>query len=603
MSNYKAEFIKKIPKLSINGKNVIEARYNLPKAITKDKIQDFANNFKNELLKKGMTGSLSVATKEAFGWRSSKLTDINLNVQVYKLSDYYDVEEDQYDDDITSFSIYLYQGYNPAGGEDDNNDCLFNCMSQFFGGKVPYYETPEKLKSFLKLNRNDLIPIKLMSRIETAYRININVFGDFTYKSEEKRQKTLNLYLSKSHYTIKKNEKNNHLKNIKRDWSDYIPLIYRMNKNEVEVYDKGGIMKSTHENFVKFRYEYFDKYKFINIKKSKLPLGKEFENYNFENEQIFKMSKGIVNMKNYINVKGAALDLFVSMSQDTRLPSEIDQIESEFILNSYGSGLVDSFPGKYDNCYQYDQNSQYASALIKIMFPMSCGKYEKINDFPVGTSGFVKYGFYRCKITVGNKRTLFYENKNDYYTHYDIMSAQLQNMSICLIQDDQPNALLYDDLEYGSKMFTKFVNFLYDLKTKKCILAKKLLVTLPGALNEKNIKTIYVGDKEIDINHKKIHSLYPLGEEKYVLKEIPNNKYFLTNYARMGPFLTSYCRYNMAKLLNDNVKSIVRIHTDGFISLKPLDFIPIGPELGKFKLEQENKTVNIKNKIVVKWEK
>lgn len=79
-----------------------------------------------------------------------------------------------------------------------------------------------------------------------------------------------------------------------------------------------------------------------------------------------------------------------------------------------------------------------------------------------------------------------------------------------------------------------------------------------------------------------------------------NERNFITPYARIGPFLTSYCRYFLSKLLANHMESIVYIHTDGFISTKPIPSLQISDGLGKFKVKNEGGAV-IYNEQKVQW--
>jgi hypothetical protein len=83
-------------------------------------------------------------------------------------------------------------------------------------------------------------------------------------------------------------------------------------------------------------------------------------------------------------------------------------------------------------------------------------------------------------------------------------------------------------------------------------------------------------------------------------------KYFLddpyqTPFARLGTFLVSKCRQELSRLIEPYIDSIVRIHTDGFISSKRLPLEnKIGENIGDLKVgyceyihvENVNKVVN-----------
>ena len=85
---------------------------------------------------------------------------------------------------------------------------------------------------------------------------------------------------------------------------------------------------------------------------------------------------------------------------------------------------------------------------------------------------------------------------------------------------------------------------------------------------------------------------------------LKNDNIFKSDFARVGPFLTSYCRTKISEIITKNfkVENIVRIHTDGFIVVNetiPKELLSL--EIGKFKIEHEGKCkINNTNNIL--WE-
>lgn len=591
-----ATFIKTL-KVSINGRKIVEARYKPAAGMTKNQIDEFANNFKDGLIAQGKNGSIGVATLEPFGWRSSKIVPMTQNVRSYRIDDYYDLADDIVDERVNEFSIYFYSGYQAAGGIETHNDCLFNCIYEFSGRKLKYFPTPEELKKFLKLDRDDLIPIKLMPRVETAYRININVTGDHCYTSEGKRKDTLNLELSKCHYSLKKDEKADNLKVSVKNFKNHIPVVFKKDGSNYILYDGKEKLSMNYDNFSNIRKEFHDRYKFIKCKSKASEIEKFYHQLKVDIADIFEKTKGEIDLNQFLDIKSASFDLFCKMSHQSKLPADIGQDEALWLDSAYRCGLIDAQPGFYTDCYSYDKNSQYPYALKSLTFPMSPGRFCIIDKIPEGTIGNVKYGIYRCKIGITNYK-LFVGNKDNKYTHYDIMSARLQGFTVDLIQDGMPNALIYDDLVTGRSIFGKYVDYLFKLKSDGCKMAKKLLNILPGAFCEKNKhKTVVRND--LNLEKVKLLSIQPF-EETYIVEHMPLNKIFKTNYARVGPFINAFSRYKMSELLFPHRNLIVRIHTDGFISLKPIQ-LPIGPEIGKFKLEHENQNVKVLNVNTVTW--
>jgi hypothetical protein len=83
-----------------------------------------------------------------------------------------------------------------------NNNCFFDCI-KFMKKKLPF--TPNEIRKKLKLRKNSLIPITILSQMEELLELNINVFSDkgIIYISRfRKYEKTINLYLKNQHYFL-----------------------------------------------------------------------------------------------------------------------------------------------------------------------------------------------------------------------------------------------------------------------------------------------------------------------------------------------------------------------------------------------------------------
>ena len=77
------------------------------------------------------------------------------------------------------------------------------------------------------------------------------------------------------------------------------------------------------------------------------------------------------------------------------------------------------------------------------------------------------------------------------------------------------------------------------------------------------------------------------------------NEYkYVTNYTRIGPFLTAYSRRSISNLIGPNIEYICRVVTDGFIVTNDITY-ETGKLIGELKLDNEgsiivNKRVNVK---------
>ena len=71
---------------------------------------------------------------------------------------------------------------------------------------------------------------------------------------------------------------------------------------------------------------------------------------------------------------------------------------------------------------------------------------------------------------------------------------------------------------------------------------------------------------------------------------------FRYSYARIPVFLTSFARYQFAKMVLPYSESIVRILTDSIMTNAPIDGLPISQKLGEWKIEHEAVHIKILNK-------
>jgi len=250
----------------------------------------------------------------------------------------------------------------------------------------------------------------------------------------------------------------------------------------------------------------------------------------------------------------------------------------------------------------YDVNFQYPNVMSKYSFPMRQGKFKRLTEFD---ENFIGYGIYRCIIKNTNYK-LFRTNNINYYTHIDIRRAFQLGFDIELIQDDEPNALLYTGAgckAHGSVLFKEYFNKIYELKQQRVPHAKKLLNILWGMLCSKALKIKRTFDGEINCNFNWIKRIIPLGKNEYKIEYFENNRIFEYNYARLGCFLTAISRNEISKVIEPIVQDVHRVHTDGFIVKGDVKVnIPMSDELGDWKIEKSGRcSIHNVNKII--WNK
>jgi len=173
------------------------------------------------------------------------------------------------------------------------------------------------------------------------------------------------------------------------------------------------------------------------------------------------------------------------------------------------------------------------------------------------------------------------------------MAAKEQDLDIELIVDDKPNYLSYEGYDKrvsGFTAFSKYVHYMYDTVRSNTTTkegdkyAKFCLSQLWGSLSEKNKRKVWVHDEDVVISEKdEIQYVRPIGKGSLEVKVILKQNPYRTTYARIAPFLTSYCRWKMGKILEPFDEDILRIHTDGFITKKPIKGLDFGTALGQFK--------------------
>jgi hypothetical protein len=178
-------------------------------------------------------------------------------------------------------------------------------------------------------------------------------------------------------------------------------------------------------------------------------------------------------------------------------------------------------------------------------------------------------------------------NKENYYTHLDIVVA-LEYGMLVMLADDGPNFLYYskDCLMSGSFLFKKYVDDLYPLKRDKCKGAKLLLNVLWGGLTEtKTFKTSTDPKEKVDLSGRNITRLQT---DTHIRTHYTKHDdlQFRTNYGRIKPFVLAYARNQMFFSFRKWDHLIVRMHTDSiYLIEKPVDMLPPSDKLGCLKLE------------------
>jgi len=542
-------------------------------------------------------GQISVSLKYPIGWRSGYFTDFGDHVILYDHSDSDNTLEEP--DTFKEFRVYVMKTKTRKGGCNKTNDCLYDALKEIIPLELPW-ESPEELKSYLNLKRNDKISIDDIEKIEEQIKQKISVTGDHIYTSIKKSDHVIKLTLLNGHYTLK----NEYITQKGIANEEKIPLIYQRDNenNNYRVYNKKRYRISI-ETFQKIRNKpRSSEYTLIPIEENKT-LEETYEDF-IKNANLLKEETNLINLYKTGTNKKTALDLFYKLNRCIN-PELIEQDEAIWIQNASYSAMcwADNYEGK---AYKYDVCSMYPSIMKdhQMLFPLKRGTFKKLTKEEFNNLKFYMYGIYRAKIK-GNK--LFRANKKNYYTHIDLNRAKDLNLEIELIIDKEPNILHYPrkDLIQGDKLFGSYVDLLFKLKKKKIKIAKKLLNILWGSLTEKNTIKISIDDngntEEIKDN-RTLLSINPINDTQTMIQFVKNDNYYETNYARIAPFLLAKGRFLITKLMKPYINNIKRVHTDGIISDIKLDFdsnelVLNSQGLGKMKYEGYCKNCIIHNNI------
>ena len=599
--------------LVYNGLEIIETLYKSKQPRTKEQMLAKIKRIQAAALKANVDWDFEVAILTDAGWRSDKVFTANDEPAIFDPVNYHYEDAYEFNCDYQTFVIYCMPKAPSVGNTSDNkkNDCLFIAIKNILEGKMPEgFRKPRDFKERLGVERCDGVDISKMGMLEDLMKINVNVVGDHIFTSSNKYNKNINLSLIKGHYSFNtKTQVHNTICNKK-------PIIfYRQSKDTIElISEKNG---NWSEEFVRFDVlkEKYSDYFLINsnIEKSKnKSLSEDFKEFVAARDELMEASNGFIDLYEKPMMKSAAMHVFHHQARHLPTPEEISPLEASWINNSFVGGLMYSKQNtQYDKAICIDQNSQYAANLSSknFMIPIKAGKFTTLASDTFLESGFASYGIYRCVITNEQQsktmNRLFRFNSLHYYTHYDISNALKLKFKIELIQDGQANALLYDATARvkGDHTFGKTVSYLFELKSKVKF-TKRIISALWGGLCEKNKYTVHASKtstKTIPENSKvlKLHKTMNGISASYR----KNDNIYKSNFARVGPFLTSYCRTKIAEtiLKNFDVENIVRIHTDGFIVINqqiPQDLL--SSELGKFKVEHEGQCI-VHNTNKIDW--
>ncbi len=592
--------------ITIKGKVVREITFDtFKKPMSIDNLQKYANKVSKALNKLEETTNCQISACVNYGshkridgtltnpiWRNGAFVNVGNNVKLYNWSYRHGYNVDT----SKAYELKFYVTYADMGfGEDKHNDCVYNCMKKILCDKMPF-DSPQELKEFLGLKRDDKIPFDCIAIIDKYLEENniqhkLRVKGDFVYQSGRKTNKIIPLIIINEHAILpkKKDECRIYDKYFVSNcfYNDKKPIIYtKYAKNKYACFDgeKHFFIDTTefralNKNLV----TYMVNHDMITTDRD-MPLTEAYDDYIQIANELKNITNGKINMYKTGSYANTALKLFIDLNPDI-IPEPIKQYESIYINNASVGAIMYSVPYNGE-AYMYDVVSMYPSILRSefFMVPIKKGEFMKLTTF----GDYIKHGIYRCNIK--GTHPLFRTNNKNLYTHIDLGMAKLYGLGIELIDDSEVNALIYkqETLVKASWLFGKYIDMVFPLKKQGIKSAKNILNVLWGRLCQINEL-----EHVIDMNDKQVFELYdnsaltsiiPIDDNERLVKYVNVNRSFDTPFARMKPFLLAKAREKLGKLIHKDIDNIVRIHTDGFISKCKLD-IPIGDNIGDLKFE------------------
>ena len=265
--------------------------------------------------------------------------------------------------------------------------------------------------------------------------------------------------------------------------------------------------------------------------------------------------------------------------------------EYEWLEKAVTGGYIDTYQkGIFDHVKAYDQKNSYNSVLMLPQFyiPTRIGDFEIRKNYLFQKSiSNLSYGIYRCIVT--GTHPFFRYNKNNYYTHFAIKIVADLGLKIDLIEDGQPNCLLWPQKKViagtrrpdthfipkswsASRFVGDYIKVFNEarLKHPECTILKSFSSTLHGYL----VKEHYEPQLKIGINDpmpelpKVCEIIDVFDDGEFITLTIINHlRCYETPLARLKPFLYDRQRLEMyEKVLKPFGNKIIKICIDGFLS-------------------------------------
>lgn len=326
-----------------------------------------------------------------------------------------------------------------------------------------------------------------------------------------------------------------------------------------------------------------------------------------EYNEIIRLTNGKINFYIYKSMTDCTRTFLKDSIEKCQ---DIDEEEGKWITLASQGGIRKNLMDidKSQTLYCYDIKSCYPSILNSWNFyvPITRGVF-KISNL-TDLSNRLSMGIYRVKVT---GHSVFYKHKEEsYLTHEDVALAFSCGLNVQLVQDGQPNCLLYHCHKACLKGRDVFGNLIDTLERAKADdpslkLVKTHLSSLWGTACEATkgrtvrrlIDEDWPDDLVIDEDEDYYEDTKMIRGKIYRIMYIKKRNHpFHCPLARFKPFLLARQRkYMIEKIYLPHKDIIACIKTDGIYTTEKIpEFDVRYPEPGQIGVDRKKPTVNIK---------
>ena len=522
--------------------------------------------------------------KPANVWVSSPFFGMTEGIQMPSLSNYDANDAHAFKHvDVVLVNVVKVGDVSTAGGRDPHNDCLYNAIRRGLGevAEKVLPKCPKTFKSWLKLERDDMIDVEQIPTLEDKLKTRIRVVGDYEYESEKPYARTVTVKLYNAHFEYRCNQQV--FDTLYRHSSKELQyILYELHSDHILTYDGSTVEQHPDMDEQMLRGQHARKHNRLYKLNQKGDIHTNYHDYMRQIQELKDVTEGKIDIaKHGYSIKTTALNLFYTICGKAFEFDTMDEQEMKWLRRTKCCGLMFATP-QTGFMREYDINSHYPSILSSTFsFPMGKPEYATLTSEEFTALLYYPAGIYRVRIHGIDKR-LMTINPHHYYTHVDVKRAKELGYTMHLIEDGQPNVAKYKKRVSGSQLFAPYMNYLYTYKTKERPLIKQLLNILWGALCQKRYE-YEDGDKvEIGVELERVEIFMNRQLSRQIVKTERNYK--LPN-ARIGVFLTAQGRSIISKHIEPVKEQVYRVHTDGFYTTAVLDGDKTG--LGQLELKKE----------------